>query len=399
VKHITAPLLVAIMIVAGTTGEATAATSSVSACAGKKGALRLATKCRKSERRVKLLVAPADVAGTPGATGPKGEAGVPGAKGETGAGNAGAKGETGAQGATGTANAESCPANNVVQGVLANGSLACTQLPAYSAGAGLGLTGNVFSLAPPITLSATSAGPILQGANTATNGNGSGVLGSHAGSGTGVRGTSVGGTGVAGQSTSGAGIVATSSGSGPALSATNDGSGPAAAFTSTVSPFTVNSSTKVDSLNADLLDGRSASDFGRAAVAVVSSYSDPGTFVERTKVVIDAPRDGLMLVMGSASIGTLIGGDTSCNPCRGAIRLRHDVEDPAEDPLGFQQVETFGDGIHESSAQLATSWVFVVEAGRLTFALDAATTGAAPSSIFVDNPTVTALYVPFGPSG
>src|SRR4051794_36705748 len=64
--------------------------------------------------------------------------------------------------------------------------------------------------------------------------------------------------------------------------------------------------------DADKLDGRSADDFGRTAVAAVISYTNGGTFGQKTKVVIDAPTDGLMLVTGSASIDTLLGGNTSC---------------------------------------------------------------------------------------
>jgi hypothetical protein len=146
--------------------------------------------------------------------------------------------------------------------------------------------------------------------------------------------------------------------------------------------------------DAETLDGRSADDFSRTALGSIISYTNEGTLVEKTSVVIDAPRDGLMLVMGSASIGTLINGDTSCNPCMGVIRLR----DAVNDATGTEQVATFGDGAAEASAQLATSWVFEVEAGRREFALDALTSGA-PGDIFVDNPTVSVLFVPFGRSG
>ena len=118
-------------------------------------------------------------------------------------------------------------------------------------------------------------------------------------------------------------------------------------------------------------------------------------FVERTKVVLGAPIDGLMLVIGSVSIDTLVGGATSCNPCLGVIRLR----DTVSGVVGFQQVATFGNGSTEASTALTTSWVFAVEAGSRTFALDAVTTGAPADKIFVDSATVTALFVPFGSSG
>jgi len=398
-----AALLSSVTLVVGAGVEAAAATTSVSACSGKKGALRLATKCKKGERKLRLLVAPADPGpqGAPGAKGGAGAKGDAGAKGETGAtGTAGAIGPTGPAGTVGAA---SCPASNVVSGVLAGGSLACTALPAYSAGAGLGLAGNTFSLAPPFALSKSNDGPIVEAANLATNGVGSGLLGSHAGFGTGVLGTSLSGLGVDGRSDFGAGVRATNSGNSPALIATNNGSGPAAAFTSTGTPFTVTSPTKVDSLNADLLDGRSADEFARVALGGIGGeYAEPAAFVEQTRVDIDAPRDGAMLVIGSASIDTFTGGETACDPCRGAIRLRHDVVNPPVDPVGYTQVATFGNGTDESAAQLATSWVFLVDAGSHSFTLDAATAGAAPPApdqIFVDSSVVTALFVPFGPNG
>ena len=176
--------------------------------------------------------------------------------------------------------------------------------------------------------------------------------------------------------------------------ASNSGNGPAAAFESAGAPFTVNSSTKVDNLNADQLDGRSANEFGRTAVAAVISYTNGGTFEEKASIKIDAPTDGLMLVSGAVSIGTLVGGDTSCDPCIGVMRLR----DKVNDATGAEQVAAFGNGSTEAAAQLSTSWAFPVTAGRRTFALDTHTEGAA-GDIYSDNPTLTVLFVPFGPSG
>jgi hypothetical protein len=161
----------------------------------------------------------------------------------------------------------------------------------------------------------------------------------------------------------------------------------------TITEGDINGGTLQNLGDADTLDGRTADDFGRTAVAAIISYNNGGTFAEQTRIVIDAPTDGLMLVMGSASINTLLGGDTTCDPCLGVIRLR----DAVNGATGTEQVATFGDGSAEASAQLATNWVFPVEAGRRVFALDAI--GAVPNKIFVDNPTVTALFVPFGPSG
>jgi hypothetical protein len=98
-------------------------------------------------------------------------------------------------------------------------------------------------------------------------------------------------------------------------------------------------------------------------------------------------------VSGSVSITTLIGGDTSCDVCTGVMRLR----DKINDATSTEQVGTFGNGSDEASTQLANDWVFQVPAGRRTFALD--TIGQVPDKVFADNPTLTALFVPFGPSG
>lgn len=251
-----------------------------------------------------------------------------------------------------------------------------------------GVLGEVVPSAP----GGFSAG--VRGINNGTGSLGIGVWGSQAGGGYGVFGESRDGEGVRGESDSGVGVAAANDGSDPALRASNSGNGPAAAFESAGAPFTVSSSTKVDNLNADQLDGRSANEFGRTAVAAVISYTNGGTFEEQASIIIDAPTDGLMLVSGAVSIGTLVGGDTSCDPCIGVMRLR----DKVNDATGAEQVAAFGNGSTEAAAQLSTSWAFPVTAGRRTFALDTHTEGAA-GDIYSDNPTLTALFVPFGPSG
>jgi hypothetical protein len=250
-----------------------------------------------------------------------------------------------------------------------------------------GVVGRVVPTAP----GGFSAG--VRGINNGTGGLGIGVWGEQAGGGWGVFGEAPSGIGVRGESTSGTGVAAANNGSAPALSATNQGSGPAAEFNASGAPFTVNSSTRVDNLNADQLDGRSANEFGRTAVAAVISYNSDGTFAERASITIDAPTAGLMLVSGSVSIDTLLGGATSsCDPCLGVMRLR----DKLNSATSTEQAGTFGNGTDEASTQLATNWVFQVSAGRRMFALD---TNEQPNDVFADNPTLTALFVPFGPSG
>jgi hypothetical protein len=121
------------------------ASAAVTVCAGKGGALRVATRCRRGERRLRLVAEPA----TPG---PKGDAGPQG--------TAGPQGATGAQGATGTNGADGTKGTDGAPGTPG------TPGPSYNAGAGLDLFGTTFALEVPLALvrnsfTATSPGPSL----------------------------------------------------------------------------------------------------------------------------------------------------------------------------------------------------------------------------------------------
>lgn len=86
-------------IFAGSAAAQTASSSRlVTACADKKGALRIARKCKKTEKRFRLLAMP----GSAGPKGDKGDAGAPGNAGSQGpAGEAGARGAAGDPGSKG----------------------------------------------------------------------------------------------------------------------------------------------------------------------------------------------------------------------------------------------------------------------------------------------------------
>jgi hypothetical protein len=137
----------------------------------------------------------------------------------------------------------------------------------------------------------TSPGPAsvaVRGQNNGTGGYGIGVSGTQAGSGVGVYGSAPSGQGIWGTSTSGTGVFGislagggvkgvhtystgsapgvegdTSAGAGVGVLAKNTGGGPAlkVVVNPGVTPFSVDSSTKVYNLNADQVDGMSASDF------------------------------------------------------------------------------------------------------------------------------------------
>jgi hypothetical protein len=81
----------AVLLLCGASGYAiaqsgSAAPKTIKACANKSGALRLAKKCRKGERRVTWAVkGPAGLTGPAGAAGPAGQDGAQGASGTSGA--------------------------------------------------------------------------------------------------------------------------------------------------------------------------------------------------------------------------------------------------------------------------------------------------------------------------
>ena len=81
----------AVLLLCGASGYAiaqsgSAAPKTIKACAKKSGALRLAKKCRKGERRVTWAVkGPAGLTGPAGAAGPAGQDGAQGASGTSGA--------------------------------------------------------------------------------------------------------------------------------------------------------------------------------------------------------------------------------------------------------------------------------------------------------------------------
>lgn len=209
---------VAVSLIGGTSESAAVAqvanaSKVLTVCAGKKGALRLAKKCRKGEKKLRLLALPGAAGpqgvpgtpgtpgagganGAPGTTGAPGAAGAPGADGAAGpkgdagdtgpAGPAGAEGPTGPAGPTGPdgspdtgqdildklttvdgadsgldadlfdgvnsaafqrrGTVTACPSGQVVSGVGPTGDVTCAANPAYSAGAGLLLSGNAFSI-------------------------------------------------------------------------------------------------------------------------------------------------------------------------------------------------------------------------------------------------------------
>ena len=136
-----AAAVVAVPGVADAAPPKATASATLSACAKPGGALRVASRCRRGERRFRLVAEPVPAArpGTPGAKGDPGATGAPGAPGAKGdAGAAGAQGIQGLQGGQGLKGDE--------------GDEGPAGPPTYNAGAGLDLAGTVFSLEVPLVL-------------------------------------------------------------------------------------------------------------------------------------------------------------------------------------------------------------------------------------------------------
>jgi hypothetical protein len=158
-------------------------------------------------------------------------------------------------------------------------------------------------------------------------------------------------------------------------------------------PLTVNATAgTATNLSADKLDGLSSEELVRSGLGVTQNAFPFATYTDSTTVTVNAPAKGFVLVNGTVSAHT---NSPSCDPCYTFARPRHD--NSGQEPQG--QLSSLGNGT--SSIQrdtLPVSWVFPVEAGTNTFTLR---TAAFPDSAPVDfyNPTLTALYVPFGASG
>jgi hypothetical protein len=199
-RLLTAALVALLLMVPQAAAQTATSSAVINGCVGKKGALRVAQKCRKGEKRLRLLA-------LPGESGPKGEKGDPGAAGANGAnGTAGAAGAAGATGSAGPAGSPdtpaqvlqklgqvdgagsgldadsldgldsgalqrrgattACGAGTVVNAIAATGDVTCADNPAYSPGNGLSLADGVFSVALPLLLQGQSPEPTIKAVNT-----------------------------------------------------------------------------------------------------------------------------------------------------------------------------------------------------------------------------------------
>jgi hypothetical protein len=179
----------------------------------------------------------------------------------------------------------------------------------------------------PLSLTGAAASGVINGTNT---GSGNGVQGTTTNqSASGVYGQNTsgfGGYGVAGRSNTGQGVgvygealgggnargvAALSNGSAGTILATNTGSGPALQLQSSGPPMSVNSSAKVDNLNADEVDGLDSADM------VTGAYgSGGGRLVANRETGLVS--GGLLVVPG---LGTLSVVSCTSNPSRAQLKF------------------------------------------------------------------------------
>ena len=88
--------------------------------------------------------------------------------------------------------------------------------------------------------------------------------------------------------------------------------------------------------------------------------------------------------------------NSNCNPCYLHARFR-DLSTNALSPFIAVDVGRGDFNIHY--APLASTWLFPVQPGMRTFVLEASVTPDETNAVSVNNPIITAIYVPFGPHG
>jgi hypothetical protein len=143
----------------------------------------------------------------------------------------------------------------------------------------------------------------------------------------------------------------------------------------------------VSATNAGAVDGKSADELVRAARGSSENlFFSNLAFTAEESLIIVAPAAGYVLV--NATVSPTTGGAASC-PCPFHIRLVHTG---VESPIQTQTIPAAG-----ASASMATTWVFPVGAGPQTFQLQIGKAAGVPA--VYRNPTLTAVYIPFGYNG
>jgi hypothetical protein len=185
---------------------------------------------------------------------------------------------------------------------------------------------------------------------------------------------------------------------GPGLSIKNTSSAAEATALSLTSagghaPLAVNSQGQVANLNSNYLQGYTRSELNRVGLSSNEDlFGIPSTETDRT-VTIAAPAAGFVKVEGS-----LVAEDAfsaaACTRCIVVARL-HDDDTGTYSPVS---VASFGTGTTGSYASMSLEWVFRAAKGSRSYSLTTAQSDTGgPASI--DNPVLTAQFVPFGSTG
>ena len=159
-------------------------------------------------------------------------------------------------------------------------------------------------------------------------------------------------------------------------------------------PFVTNGTGKVINLQADTVDGASANELARVAIAAKETLEgSPSTDIQAT-VSITAPKNGFVRLDGQVTIydGFQI---PNCNDCQVYVRV-HDETNGVDSAITFFQG---GDGAAFSADTIPVTWVFPVTPGAHTYSLRTAQNAISGNGYDIFNPVLIAQYVPYGGTG
>lgn len=149
---------------------------------------------------------------------------------------------------------------------------------------------------------------------------------------------------------------------------------------------------KATNLNADKVDGKDSNGLVRAALGTNKNLGSGLTFTAQTSVAVNAPASGFVIVNGTVTAAT---ASTECNPCAVHTHLRN----ATTNQLSVDNLATVGNATPNTNDNtVPLTWVFPVSAGDNTIELQTAVLAPAGAINFT-NPTLTALYVPYGATG
>jgi hypothetical protein len=158
--------------------------------------------------------------------------------------------------------------------------------------------------------------------------------------------------------------------------------------------ITVSSTALNPRLNAQYLNGMTASGVGRIAMASSETLIGGFSFSTLATATITAPARGFVRLDGRV-LAWDNNASTFCSDCELAVRI-HDATAGTDSPRSFF---LGGAGSHASGIEVPVSWVFPVTSGAHSYTLDAGQVDFAGGPLSLYNPMLTAQFVPFGGTG